>query len=660
MKYSTSVADGTVDIRMGTEGAAASTPLTVMSVFEATKNRVPDKPALHVQRSKVVDGKDQYDSKWTEWTWKEYYDDVMKFAKALIKLDFKAHKCINIIGFNSPEWVIANMGGIAAGGISAGIYTTNNAEACFYISDHSEAEVVVLEDVKQLQKYASIAKKLTKLKAIVMWQGTVPENLGLSIPVYTWDAFLASGASVADSELAKRIEAQKPNECCTLIYTSGTTGPPKAVMISNDNLTWTTKTYLDSLPIKLNEEDRTISYLPLSHVAAQMLDIHAPLHKGIKVFFARPDALKGSLKGTLTDVHPTFFFGVPRIWEKFYESMMAVSRSTTGIKKSIASWAKAKGHAKTEMAQYPTTNETRNAGVPSMYGCANSLILSKIKAALGFDQCKLCFTAAAPISIDILHYFGSLDIPIYEVFGQSECTGPHTSNFPGQWKKGSIGRVLPGTQTKIDALTQEFVYTGRHVFMGYLKMDDKTNETIDAEGWLHSGDVASVDEHGFWRITGRIKELIITAGGENIAPVLLEDEIKRQIPAISNVMIIGDRRKFLSALITLRCDLNEDGLPQSYLTGDSKRLGAEMNSPATTWEEAKACAVWKKHIDDGIKRANANAISNAQKISKWTIVAEFTEKGGELTPTLKLKRSVAAKKYETEIENFYSGGSDDA
>lgn len=654
-KYSTSEADGTVDIRMG-PGPAAAEPVTVMSVFQATAKRLGSKPALFVQRSKIVDGKEQYDTEWTTWTWQQYHDDVFKFAKALIKLNFAPHKCINIVGFNSPEWVIANMGGIAAGGISAGIYTTNNADACFYITDHSEAEVVVLEDAKQLQKYVSIANKLPKLKAIVMWTGAVPAKLGLSIPVYTWSAFLESGASISDAEVQKRINDQKANECCTLIYTSGTTGPPKAVMISNDNLTWTTKTYLDSMPVKLNEEDRSISYLPLSHVAAQMLDIHCPLHKGVKIYFARPDALKGSLKGTLTDVRPTYFFGVPRIWEKFYETMMAVSRSTTGIKKTLATWAKAKGHAKTELAQYPTTNEKHNGGVPSMYGCANALVLNNVKKALGFDQCKLCFTAAAPISIEILHYFGSLDIAVYEVFGQSECTGPHTSNFPGAWKKGSIGRTLPGTDTKIDSLTNEFVYTGRHVFMGYLKMPDKTAETIDSDGWLHSGDVAAVDEHGFWRITGRIKELIITAGGENVAPVLIEDEIKKQLPAISNVMVIGDKRKFLSCLITLRSEVSDDGLPLPKLTGDSKRLGAEMGSAATTWEEAKVCPIWKKHIEDGITRANKNAISAAQKVVKFSIVAEFTEKGSELTPTLKLKRSVTAKKYEEEIEKLYVGG----
>jgi len=657
IKYSTFKADDFVDIRMG-PGAASTAPFTVMQKFKETATKHATLPALHVQRKlPEPEGKNEYSEDWTVWTWSAYYNDTIKFAKALVKLDFAPHKCINIIGFNSPEWVIANMGGIAAGGISAGIYTTNNAEACHYISEHSEAEVIVLEDIKQLKKYQTIAEKLPKLKAVVMWTGGFPPDVTFParVKLFTWDGFLQSGADVPDAKIDERIADQKPNECCTLIYTSGTTGPPKAVMISNDNLTWTTATYLDSMPVKFNENDRAISYLPLSHVAAQMLDIHCPLHRGLKIYFARPDALKGSLKDTLIKVRPTYFFGVPRIWEKFYEALMAIGRQTTGVKKTISTWAKSKGAARTELLQYPTTTETKHGGYPSMYGCANKIILSKIKGALGLDQCKVCFTAAAPISIDILNYFGSLDIAVYEVFGQSECTGPHTSNFPGQWKKGSIGRVLPGTQTKVDPVTQEFVYTGRHVFMGYLKMADKTTETIDSEGWLHSGDVASVDEHGFWKITGRIKELIITGGGENIPPVLIEDEIKRQLPALSNVMVIGDKRKFLTCIVTLKTELDSDGSPLSKIISDSARIVAEFGSPAKTWEEARDCEKWKKYITDGINRANNNATSSAQTIKKFVMTADFSEKGGELTPTLKLKRSVAAAKHSVVIESMYAG-----
>lgn len=482
-----------------------------------------------------------------------------------------------------------------------------------------------------------------------MWTGTVPEGTQCKVPIHTFSEFLELGADVSDADIDGRMEATVPGHCATLIYTSGTTGPPKAVMISHDNLTWTSKKFMDDLPVRLTNEERSISYLPLSHVAAQMLDIHCPITVGSRCYFARPDALKGSLKGTLAEVRPTYFFGVPRVWEKFYETMMALGRSVTGLKKSIGAWAKGKGAEKTRLAQYGN-----GGGAPSGFGCANALLLSKIKNTLGLNECKLCFVGAAPISTDILSYFGSLDIPIYELFGQSECTGPHTTNFMGQWKIGSIGKTMSGTSTKVIESNKEYCYKGRHVFMGYMKMPDKTAETIDAEGWLHSGDVATADNDGFWSITGRIKELIITAGGENVAPVLIEDEIKRELPAIGNVMVIGDKRKYLTCLIGLRTEVDENGLPMEKLIGDSERLGKEFGSKAISWKEATTDNAWLKHIEEGITRANKNAISNAQKVQKFKIVEDFSEKGGELTPTLKLKRSVAQDKHSALIEEMYA------
>lgn len=653
MKFSTSDANDCVDIRMGLDGEGSSEePVTVMQAFRKTVEKYGDRDALHVKKSKTVNGELIYDKEWTKWTWNSYYADVVKFAKALMSLGFAPHKAINIIGFNSPEWVIANMGAIAAGGIAAGIYTTNNAEACHYVSDHSEAEVVVCEDVKQLNKYLTIVPQLPKLKALVLWSGSVPEGVECNVDIYTFNDFLKLGEAIPDKDVEDRMDAQKPGECCTLIYTSGTTGPPKAVMISNDNLTWTTGRFMKDLPsqVELNQNDRAISYLPLSHVAAQMLDIHCPIYCGSKIYFAQPDALKGSLKQTLQAVRPTYFFGVPRVWEKFYDSLMEVGRSTGGLKKVMSTWAKSKGALKTEEAQYG-----KSGNLPSYFGCAKSIVLSKIHDAIGLNECKLCFVGAAPISTDILRYFGSLDIPIYELFGQSECTGPHTTNFLGQWKIGSIGKVMSGTSTKVVESNKEYCYKGRHVFMGYMKMPDKTAETIDAEGWLHSGDVATEDSDGFWSITGRIKELIITAGGENVAPVLIEDCIKRELPCISNVMVIGDKRKYLTALITLKTEMDEEsGLPLSKLIGDSKRLGAEFGSSSTTWEEASEDEVWMNKIEEGIKKANTFAISNAQKVQKFKIVADFSEKGGELTPTLKLKRSVTNDKHSEIIESMYS------
>jgi len=476
------------------------------------------------------------------------------------------------------------------------------------------------------------------------------------------EEFMSLGGGVSDEVLDTRVAGMKPGNCSTLIYTSGTTGPPKAVMISHDNITWITKNVVDI--IELNASDRLVSYLPLSHIAAQMIDIHAPIICGASVYFAQPDALKGTLSNTLRDVRPTIFFGVPRVWEKIQEKMMQLGRESKGLKKSLVSWAKSMGSEHSRMLQYGNSG-----GAPCGYGCANSVVLSNIKKAVGLDATRGCFTAAAPISIDTLNYFASLDIPVYEVFGQSECTGPHTLSWTNAWKVGYCGRPLPGTETKIDPVTGELCYRGRHIFMGYMYMEEQTASTIDNEGYLHSGDVADFDSNiqtgfvgpsGFMKITGRIKELIITAGGENIPPVLIEYEMKAAMLALSNCMVVGDRRKYLAMVVALKCDVNpETGEPVPALAKDALYVGESIGSTATTITEAAVCPKWKKYLDDGMKVGNSKTTSSAQIVQKWKMLpCDFSEKAGDLTPTLKLKRSVVLKKYEDLIDSIYAGDSD--
>lgn len=255
----------------------------------------------------------------------------------------------------------------------------------------------------------------------------------------------------------------------------------------------------------------------------------------------------------------------------------------------------------------------------------------------------------------MLNYFASLDIPILELFGQSECTGPHTSNFRHAWKIGSIGREIPGVKSKVIESNKEFCLYGRHVMMGYLKMEDKTAETIDADGWLHSGDVAEVDADGFWKITGRIKELIITAGGENIPPVLIEDQFKSAMPALANCMAVGDKKKFLTILFTLKTVIDaETGLPTNVLSKEAEEIGKGLGSTAKTVEEVIADPLWKAYFDKGLTTANGKATSQAQRIQKYAVLPlDFTEKGGELTPTLKLKRSAVVTKYQNVLDQLY-------
>ena len=316
------------------------------------------------------------------------------------------------------------------------------------------------------------------------------------------------------------------------------------------------------------------------------------------------------------------------------------------------------------MAHWESMEFESTTGSPYFYFLAKKL-LHKAHVALGLDRCTMFFVSAAPIEVKVLKYFSSIDIPIMELFGQSECTGPHAVNTPKAFKIGSVGRPMLGTETKLGEDTGELCYRGRHIFAGYMGMPDKTAEAIDPEGWLHSGDVISVDDchddripapSGFIRITGRIKELIITAGGENVPPVLIEDELKNAMPALSNAMVIGDKRKFLSVLLTLQVDVDpETGVPTSKLTGHALDTSKEIGSTAKTTEEARDDPKWQAYFDAGVKKANAKAASRAQNVGKWTLLSEdFSETSGVLTPTLKLKRSVAADKYSAEIERMYA------
>lgn len=651
--------DGYLEPKVGGSRAASIPARTVVQAIEDTVSKYGSRPAMGLKRP--VNG--VIPTEWQIWTWQDYVSDCKRFAKSLIKLDVSAFKIVNILGFNSPEWFIANCGAMYAGCIAAGIYATNNKEACEYVSQHSKAEVVVLDGNKQLAKYAdkNMSTNLPFLKALVVYDEIPDASLiaKCSVPVYSWADFLNLGSTVADSVVTTRSNELRPGNCSTLIYTSGTTGPPKAVMISHDNVTWTIKMICDNY-MDVNSTERILSYLPLSHIAAQIIDIHAPIYLGACTYFAQADALKGTLTTSMKDVRPTVFFGVPRVWEKIQEKMVQIGRESTGLKKSLVTWAKSVGKGHTTQMQFGN-----GGGAPCGYGCANALVLKKIKQVLGLDQAKGCFTAAAPISVDTLNYFASLDLPVYEVFGQSECTGPHTVSFQGRWRIGYCGRPIPGTETMIVPENGELCYRGRHIFMGYMYNPESTAATVDPDGYLHSGDVAELDDNddpeiphpsGFMKITGRIKELIITAGGENIPPVLIENEMKAQMVALSNCMVIGDKRKYLSMVIALKCEVNaETGEPTDRLAADSLFVAGQIGSSAKTMTEAAADPLWKKYLDEGMKKANSRTTSSAQIVQKWKLLpVDFSEKAGDLTPTLKLKRSVVAKKYADLIDSIYA------
>ncbi|KAL1270036.1 hypothetical protein QQF64_032325 [Cirrhinus molitorella] len=612
--------DGEVKLRMGESGPEAEPPLTVNQMFTSTVQRFGNYNALGWKEGE----------QWKTMTYNDYYKSCRTAAKSFLKLGLERYHGVGILGFNSVEWFIADIGAILAGGFAVGIYTTNSPEACQYVAENCQANILVVENHKQLQKILQIQDKLPHLKAIIQYKDELKEK---KPNLYTWAEFMELGRDEPDAQLDDIISSQKPNQCCTLIYTSGTTGQPKGVMLSHDNLTWTA--FATGRDVSLTDADKlqevVVSYLPLSHIAAQMLDIWLPMKAGGITYFAQPDALKGSLANTLREIRPTAFMGVPRVWEKMQEKMKSIGAKSSTVRRKVASWAKDVGLQTNLNKMELNGNLSRK---PLNYRLAKRLVFRKVRKALGLDRCTRCYTGAAPITKDTLEFFLSLDIPLFELYGMSESSGPHTISLPDAFRLTSCGKIIPGCKTKIfnpDADGNgEICFWGRHVFMGYLNMPDKTEEALDADGWLHSGDLGKHDQDDFLFITGRIKELIITAGGENIPPVPIEDAVKEAVPLISNAMLIGDKRKFLSMLLTIKCQVNI-----GEIAGGRDRVVYTA-------------------IQEGINRVNEKATSNAQRIQKWTVLEkDFSIPGGELGPTMKLKRPVVMKMYKDQIENFY-------
>jgi long-subunit acyl-CoA synthetase (AMP-forming) len=590
----------------------------VHEVLAETVRKHGDRPALRVKRN----------GGWRTTTWSAYQRDARRVGRALIRLGVEPGKGVTLIGANTPEWLMADIGAIFAGAMPAGIYATNSPEQVRYITDHCEAKVAFADTPEQVAKFVAEKERMPRLEAVVQMIGRPADDAGGGkLRVLAWDELLALGDEVAESELDARIAAQKPDDVCTLIYTSGTTGDPKAVMITHRNVVWTAQAILSSLGFE--DEEITVSYLPLSHIAEQMLTIHGPMAMGSVVYFAESIEKLGE---TLTDVRPTIFLGVPRVWEKIQAKMVASGASAPKVRKKLVAWAKKQGLA----AGYA---EQRGEARPLLHPVAKKLVFDKVRARLGLDRARICVTSAAPISRDTLEYFLALGIPILEVYGMSECTGPATYSPPDNYRTGKCGIGLPGAELKI-AEDGEICMRGPHVFKGYLKDPEATKNAIDEDGWLHSGDIGTVDKEGFVQITDRKKDLLITAGGENIAPQVLEGLLKG-IPVVAQAVVVGDRRKFLAALLTL----------------DPERVAEEAEaagSPARTVTDAASCEVFQRHLRKQVDQVNAS-LARVQTIKKFTIIPqEFSIEGGELTPTMKVKRKVVGEKYRAQIEAMYA------
>jgi long-subunit acyl-CoA synthetase (AMP-forming) len=587
-------------------------PETVIQVLERTARENADRPAMRVKTG----------GRWQTTTWKEYREQVGLAARGFLRLGLAPGQGVAILGYNRPEWFIADLAAIAAGGRPAGIYTSSTPEQVRYIAEHAEAAVAVVENEAYLETFLALRDGLPKLRAIVLMTGTSDTS-----GVHTWQQLLEMGAGVPESDLQARIDAQKPEDLCTLIYTSGTTGPPKAVTLSHHNVVWTAAQVAAAYAVSATDD--LVSYLPLSHIAEQVVSLHTPMAVGGCSWFA--ESLE-TLRDNLVEVRPHFFFAVPRVWEKMQAGIQAAGAQNSGLKKKIAAWARGVGAAAGRAEQAGQSK-------PFLYPLARKLVFSKVRERLGLDRARIVATSTAPISVETLEFFLSLGLPILEVYGMSECTGPTTFSTGDRYRVGSVGFAIPGTELRI-AEDGEVLMRGPHIFQGYYKNPEATRETVDAEGWLHSGDIGELSADGFLRITDRKKELLITSGGKNIGPQILEGKL-RQIPAVSQAVVVGDRRHYLAALLTL----------------DPQRApleAAAAQSPGHTPQELAACPLFRAHLEKQIEAVNAG-LARYETIKRFVVLpAELSIEAGELTPTMKLKRRIVYQKYAEEIESLYS------
>ncbi len=513
-----------------------------------------------------------------------------------------------------------------------------------HIAD-SDSKVAIVENPGQLEKVLKVREELPLLQKIVViegYQGDADPNL-----VMTWQDFLKLGESVEDAKFTEAMASVKPEDLATFVYTSGTTGNPKGVMLTHSNIWWTAVHSEQQLPLGDADSGRALSYLPLSHIAERMISHLLQIYYGTTTWFGE------SLETLLADMQackPTYFFGVPRVWEKFYAGINAkmAAADPNDRKAKLAKKAIELGRQVTVAEQEAVAKGGKMAdakiplGLKLQHAALDKLVLHKVRAALGLEECELALSAAAPLSPDLIWFFHSIGVKITEGYGQSEDNGPTTWNPPDAIKIGTVGPPLPGLEVKI-ASDGEILVRGGNVMPGYYKNEKATKETINEEGWLMSGDVGELDEHNYLKITDRKKDLIITAGGKNIAPQEIEGKIKSSHPLISQVVVIGDKRPFLSALITL----DEEKAPSW-----AKEQGIEGGIAEIANNERTL-----KEIEGAINEVN-QTMAKVEGIKKFRVLErDFLQEENEITPTMKVKRKQINQSYDEAIEDMYDKSS---
>jgi long-chain acyl-CoA synthetase len=596
---------------------------TVCSMFQRTVQEAGDIDAL---KWKVGD-------EWRGLTWRQYGEQVRDFANGLIALGLQPGEFVNILAANRPEYYVTDLAVLHAGGVPVSLYNTLAPEQIEYIVNHCEAVYIVAENPAFYERLRALRPQLPNVRRVIVMQ----DGASVLDPwVVSFDAILGLGRDFSHShgtELERRWRAVSPDDLATLIYTSGTTGPPKGVMVSHYNVAWTAESLQQAMPRTRGQ--RHISYLPLAHIAERLAGHYMQIRGASSCYFCPSPQEIGRY---LSEVRPQFFFAVPRIWEKLHAGLRAaIGANQDATQRQLVESAVA---ARLEQVRLEQRNEPVPAEVQERATRAEAVV-SLLRQRVGLDAVELASTGAAPIAAEILEWFHAIGVPILEVYGQSEDTGPTSWNRPGAVKIGTVGPAIPGVEVRL-ASDGELLVRGGNVTRGYYKEPELTAETFDEDGWLHSGDVAAIDADGFIKIVDRKKEIIITAGGKNIAPSNLENLLKQK-PLVGQACVIGDRRPFVSAIVVLDAEAVGPWARQRQLPSEPQALATH---------DALLAEI-QSYIDEINQHLN-----NVERIKKFTVLpGEWTPETGELTPTLKMKRKVVNQKYAEIIERMYAGGS---
>jgi long-subunit acyl-CoA synthetase (AMP-forming) len=597
---------------------AAISGKTVCTAFADAVAKWGDRPALHWKEN----------GDWRTLTWKEYRDQVAAVTLGLRSLGFGPGQFGLIMARNVPEHVIADLGIVHAGGAAISVYNTLAPEQIEYVANHSEATVAIVEDEAFLQKFLAIRESTPKLRHLVLVRGSAPEG------VMTWQSLVERGREMDEADPKAFEESWRPvgpEDTISLIYTSGTTGPPKGVVYSHNNIMWTVESVQRFWAI---EPQVLVSYLPLAHVAERFTSQWRGITDGHEVWLC-PDP--NLLLPFLVEARPTFFVGVPRVWEKLMAGLQAgVAAEPDEAKRQMVQGA---------IAAATSAYRLRRDGKPVPEELAAAVeraqpLFVLLRSKVGLDRCTTAITSTAPCRPEVHEFWAGLGMPLYEVWGMSELTGPATVVPMDDHQAPSIGRPMPGVEVRLGD-DGELLVRGGNVMVGYYKEPGKTDDMIDKDGWVHSGDIAEPGTNGQFRIIDRKKELIITSAGKNISPSNLES-LAKSSPIIGQAVAVGDSRNFISVLVVLD--------PQ-VAPAWAKARGIAAETMAELVADPQVIA----EVRRALTSANSH-LSRVEQFKRFTILpTEWSPESEELTPTMKLKRRVIYTKYEPQIEAMYAG-----